>query len=38
MTELKKQFQNYPSHIETDGGRMINTDAMGREITWEQND
>ena len=38
MTELKKQSENYPNHIETDGGKIINTDAMGREINWEEND
>lgn len=35
MTELKKQSEDYPNPIETHGGRIIETDAMGREIFWQ---
>lgn len=35
MTELKKQSEQLTDKIKTDGGRIIDTDAMGREKFWE---
>jgi len=35
MKELKEQLNQYPNSINTDGGEIKETDAMGREKFWE---